>query len=223
MPAAVCPSLGIAYFMVPKAASTSVKLALHEINEGTPWAGEAEMIHPRYFPGNPFREEDFAATEETWRFTVVRDPVKRLLSAYGNRVHHYRDIIRDAAPRKRDRLSFPLRHPGLRLLPGPEHFFAHLPRYQRASYTIWHHTTPSSSFLGDDLGRFDAIYRVEDLPELEAELSRRAGRPVTVPREQTGGPKIRFDQLPKRTRAHVLDAARADYALLADYYAPPPL
>ena len=50
-----------------------------------------------------------------------------------------------------DRLLFPLRNPGLTLYPGPDNFYRRLERYQAVSYSIWHHTTSVSAFIGTDL------------------------------------------------------------------------
>jgi len=220
MPAAICKAHGLAFFAVPKAASTSMKMVLYELEHGRPWTGEPDRVHPR-FPTRPITEEDFAVTEGLWRYTIIRDPVSRLLSAYGNRVLHHRDIRRDAAPRRRDRLLFRLRHRGLSLYPDQDSFYCNLDRYQRLSYSIWHHTAPISTFIGTDLSRFDAIYRVEDLPALQAELGRRTGRPIALPREQTEGAKITLDMLSARARDAVLSQTDPDYALLKDYYGPP--
>ena len=111
--------------------------------------------------------------------------------------------------------------PKLSLRPGPEDYFRHLAEYRAASYSIWHHTEPISTFIGSDLSRFDAIYRIEDLAELEEDLSRRTGKRISMPREQTAGRKVALDELSGAAREAVLAHTRADYDLLRDFYAPP--
>lgn len=220
MPAAVSQRHGLAFFSVPKSASTSMKMVLYELEHGRPWIDEPDRVHPQ-FPTYPITEKDFTDTKGFWRFTIIRDPVARLLSSYGNRVHHHQDIARAVVRRHRDRLMFQLRNPGLRLYPNPGAFFRDLARYQEISYSIWHHTVSVSTFIGTDLSRFDAIYRVDDLPELEAELSRRTGHAIALPREQTAGRKITLEMLPRPVRRAVLEHTRADYDLLRRYYTPP--
>ena len=220
MPAALLPEYGLAFFSIPKAVSTSMKMVLYELQHGVPWEDDPDRVHP-HFPTFPIKEEDFAAAEGFWKYTIIRDPISRLLSAYGNRVHHHQDIRRDAARSRKDRLLFPFRNSGLSVFPSPETFYRNLDRYQAISYSIWHHTASAKKFIGSDLSYFDAVYRVEDLPELEAELSRRTGRSISLPREQTAGKKIKLDMLSARTQAKVLQYTREEYAFLKDYYTSP--
>lgn len=212
MPAAISKRHRLAYFSIPKSASTSMKIVLYGLKHGTPWTGEPDAVHP-LFPTYPIKDEDFVATEDMWRFTIIRDPVSRLLSSYGNRVHHHHDIKKDVS-----RLPGPsavlFAQSGLSLYPKPKDFFDNLERYQKFSYSIWHHTTSLRTFLGGDLSRLDAIYRIEDLPDLEAELSRRTGQEIKLPRMQTEGEKITLDMLPARTQSKILAYTREDYCLL---------
>lgn len=197
-----------------------MKMVLYELEHGKPWTGDPDRVHPQ-FPTHQIREEDFEATEGFWRYAIIRDPISRLLSAYGNRVHHHHDIRKYAAPRLLERLLFPIRHPGLSLYPDRDSFYCKLQCYQTLSFSIWHHTAPISTFIGDNLDRFDAIYRIEDIPLLEAQLSNHTGRRITLPREQTAGEKIKLDMLSDAARASVLSYTEPDYELLKDYYQTP--
>lgn len=85
----------IAFFNVPKAASTSIKHAFHVVLHGKPFErGDfgARHIHELYKVKIPVMREDIEALQGYWTFTVLRDPVKRVLSAYSNRVLHHRDM-----------------------------------------------------------------------------------------------------------------------------------
>lgn len=220
MPAAISERLGLAYFSVPKSASTSMKMALYEMNSGMPWSREPDRVHPK-FPTFPIKGDDFCNVESLWKFTIVRDPISRLLSSYGNRVHFHRDIARAVARDQLGPVKFALRNPGLRRYPSPDRFFLNLRRYQRVSYSIWHHTVSISAFIGSDLSRFDAVYRIEDIGELEVELSRLARRPIKLPREQVEGRKVTLDMLSVRAQKAVLEYTKADYELLQDYFCAP--
>lgn len=219
MPAAISKKLNLAFFSIPKSASTSMKMALWEIETGQPWTDDPDKVHPRFrtFPITP---DDFKATEGMRRITIVRDPVRRLLSAYGNRVHHHGDI-RKSLGRPIRRIKLTLKHPWVRRYPSANSFYSRLSGYQALSYSIWHHTCSIRNFIGDDLSVFDRVYRVEDLAELEADLSEMAGRAIHLPHEQTGGMKLRMEDLSPRARAAVLASTAEDYALLKGLYTPP--
>ena len=220
MPAAISKKFDLAYFSIPKAASTSMKMVLYELENGAPWTHEPNKVHPK-FSTHPVTLADFDATRIYWCFTIVRDPISRLLSAYGNRVHHHNDIQKAVGKGRAERLQFRLKHPFLKLRPTASEFYENLAAYQRVSHSIWHHTVSVSQFIGSDLSFFDAVYRIKDIPALQQELSRRTGRSITLTREQTAGPKIKLDMLSPEARASVLMHTRADYELLNGYFQPP--
>lgn len=219
MPAVICEGLNLAFFSVPKAASTSMKLVLYELREGRPWTGEPDDIH-KALPTPLTRPRDFVATEGMRRITIIRDPVKRLLSAYGNRVLHHGDV-RNALRRPSTRLKQIFLRPWLRSYPSFDRFYGQLEQYQSLSFTIWHHTCSIRHFIGEDLSVFDRVYKVEELGQLEADLSEMAGREIRLPREQTGGMKLRLEDLSPKARAAVLEHTAPDYALLRGLYTPP--
>lgn len=213
----------IAYFDTPKVASSSIKAALYRLEHGTDpvavpgaTASVEARIHKAYQQTRPLDPaRDFAAAEGCWTATVVRDPVKRLLSAYANRIIHHRDPHRGRFPRTR---AFLL---GVPLDPDPDTFFLRLGRYKLQSGRIRHHVHRATRFIGTDLSRFDAVYPMERLDDFAAELSRRTGQEVGFPRLQTGGPKMSFDMLSPRARRALVDYLAPDYAVLADHYSPP--
>jgi len=220
VPAAVCEDFGLAFFSVPKAASTSMKMVLYELNNGRPWTNEPDSVHP-IFPTHPITEEDFQAVDSFWRYTIIRDPIARLLSAYGNRVHHHRDIQRDVAAQGWGRRFRLRQYRKLPDYPTPTEFYCHLTDYQALSYSILHHTASITRFIGSDLSRFDAIFPVDDLGRLERELSERTGRAIVLPRVQTGDQKLTMDMLPREARRAVLDYTADDYDLLQDWFPRP--
>lgn len=175
----------ILYLPVPKAACTSVKMMLHELETGEAYvstAGEGYMIH-RIRPTEVFVKNPAGLGNDFYKFAVIRDPIKRFLSAYSNRVVHYRELSMEKAGASLV---------SLRLKPDPDlpTFIARYHDYAEASPSIWHHTRPMVDFLGKDLRYFDRIYRIDELDALVSDLSARAGKDLVLPREQTGGPKF---------------------------------
>lgn len=80
----------------PKVACTSIKAALFEVENGFDFRpfhvnGKLRHIHdPAIYPARAFA--GLPATTGCLRLTVVGDPLRRFLSAYANRVVHYREL-----------------------------------------------------------------------------------------------------------------------------------
>lgn len=205
----------IAYQPLPKAACTSVKQALAQIDP----EAEAEAAHgltaahDRY-PTTRFRPRAWAkqAQAGAWRFCVVRDPAVRLMSSYTDLV-----LGRDAlchSPR--------LRRSTLPLQPDADTFFANLALYRANSSLVKHHVLGAEHFLGPDLARdYDRVFRTSELAELAAALSWRAGRPVRMPRSNRSEGRLSLHDL----GGHAIDAIRPlleeEYALLSGFYENP--
>ena len=208
----------IAYFDTPKVASSSIKDALHRLEHGTVLESRfnaSKATHQAYPTKKLSGPEDFTRHPDYFKFAVVRDPLKRLLSAYSNRIVHHRDQYRGRMARQRAMLL------GLSMEPDIDSFFLRLSRYRLQSGSIRHHTNLVEHYIGKDLARFDAIYPIEKLDQLAADLGARTGEPVVFGRLQTGGPKVTPDMLSPAAFRALMDYLRPEYALLKEYYTPP--
>jgi len=197
----------LAYVPVRKVGNTSIRSALDQLA-----TGPGDHVSTWDIPMSPcirFRARG------CFKFTVVRDPVRRFLSAHGNRVLHYGETDTYLI----DRLL--LRALGLPRRPGIEEFCRHYRAYYLLNDRIRRHFRPQGVYLGRDLGWFDKIYRLEALDELAADLSELAGRQIEIPRLQTGGPKVDFAALDPKTQRLILRYTASDYQLLHDHYSPP--
>lgn len=221
-------SLRIAYFSIPKVACTSLKSLMFTLEHGREfdevWARPDDVEHVtvhNHYPARAFSTIDHAALQGYWKFAVVRDPIQRVISCYTDKVRDKQvmltERLRHDAPehvvRTRETLD---------PMPGLDRFARNLMRYRACSRTIFHHTRRFHCFLGPDLGYFDAVYRIDQLDDLCAELSRRAGRPVSLDHRNRS---LKAGSTPK-LRSGAYDRLRAftapDYALLEGVYAPPP-
>ena len=122
MPAAICHKFDLAYFCTPKACSTSMKKVLYELEQDKSLTQGYKFLH-RQFPTFPITLADFEVARAYWCFTILRDPVSRLLSAYGNRVQHHNDIQNHVERSYKSRIKFQLKHPFLSLHPSANEFY----------------------------------------------------------------------------------------------------
>ena len=207
----------IAYFSIPKVASSSIKAALHDIRTDDTGSEITQANLHKMERSLPMTPALFDGLDGYFTFAVFRDPAQRLLSSYGNRIVYRRDTYKGRfAGLRRFVLAVPA-------MPDASTYLTRLRRYQLVSGAIKHHTQPQALYLGSDLGRFSAVYPIERLDDLAAEMSRRIGRPVVFPRLQTEGPKTRWQDISPAAQRAVLDHTAADYDLLKDYYHPPAL
>jgi hypothetical protein len=204
----------IGYQPLPKVACTSIKELLFRTAAGLPFSpavGEgANHIH-RYFD---LRERDVSAA--AFRFVVVRDPIKRFLSAFSNRVLHHKELSR--AYLEHLNLVPPLALDDFPFDPDLAGFVDRFDLYRRVP-TIDHHFRPVSEFSAP-LAAFDKVYPFESLDELVADLQQRTGIPMSLPHSQRGGPKLQAKDLSPRVFAKLVELFAADYAMLAGLYSP---
>lgn len=193
----IIPDKRLAVFFSPKSAGTSVRAVLFELENGRifePYRVQGQRVDANALLTNyRFARVDHDSLEGFHKIAIIRNPVRRFLSAYTNRVLHYRELSEEKAGAKLAELG---------LVPDPDldTFVAHVGRYVTASNPIKRHTRNQQVFLGDDPDYFDAVFRVEDLERFPRHLEDRFGcPPLKLPRLQTGGPKIRSKDVAPET------------------------
>lgn len=201
----------VGYRFIPKTACTSIKHALYELEENEKFSKEKHGMHVhRYINKN--RVGSIDNCEE--RFIVIRDPIKRFLSAYGNRVTHHEELsekyIKEKAEEYLNEIPF--------FDPNLQQFVDNLNTYLKVG-VIRHHVKPISSFLqGDKLQCFTRIYRMENLNNLERDLSILYGKNVFFDRLQEKGKKHEVSDLTWGQLSKLLRYYKRDYVLLEGYY-----
>lgn len=210
----------LAYFPIPKTACTSIKMMMFELEHGRKFEmyekeGVLMHIHNAAYPTPKFLDTDLAALTSMQRIAVVRDPVKRMLSAYSNRVNHHGEL--SEAHINTDLAQALGVHPN----PSPDHFFNNLEKFRVLSPSIQHHTDPVNVFLGPDLHYFHRVFRLENLDDFVEFVATQTEQAVHLGREQTGGEKVEFHDLGSRAQRSLLEYTYAEYALLRGHYVPP--
>jgi hypothetical protein len=206
----ILPENRLAVFFSPKAAGTSVRAFMFEVENGFALRDysfqgrtvDVEAQANRLVVNNRFRLVDHVAIAGFDRIALVRDPVRRLLSAYSNRVLHYRELSRDAA-------GPALEAAGLTPDPDFDLFMQNFPGYMRCSKSVARHFSAQDVFVGKKKDYFHSVFRVEDMPAFESFVNQRFGTSAKVPRLQEGGPKLDFWSLRPETRRLVIDCVRS--------------
>lgn len=212
------PAHKLVYMPVPKAACTSVKAALSTVDPAKPVtaaqiAEDEHVVHDVYQTRRfrPHRWEPFC-DGNWWRFAVVRDPLKRVLSVYTDMIMS-RNVLPNS-PRLRDQSDLPID-------PDPDFFFQNLLEYMEHSSIIKHHALSSHLFLGKDPALFDRWYRTDELDLLAQDMSDHVRREVTIPRFNSSKGKLDPDELKLKTHKSLAAYLDEEYEVLSAYFPNP--
>lgn len=213
----------VLYVVIPKAACTSIKAMFLELaGDDAPRRGLAARLLRRPAPPlqrsvhqiDGYRTLPFAevATPPAGfaKITLVRDPIARLQSAWANKVCAAAFDARGETEAVRAR--------GLPLDPSFAAFLENHAAYREISAPARIHTRPLAWHLGPDLGWYDQVFRLEDMPAFEAYVGARAGRPVAVPRENRSDAAGRPLDFEARHVDLMRDLLAEDYRLLGALY-----
>lgn len=202
----------IAFVPVPKAACTSIKSTLAQMDPSLPGAvrfkvrRDAELVH-KYYQTGRFRKKKLQGKDDWYRFAVVRDPVQRLLSVYTDRVMA-RNELANSANIRRGRVNLPSD-------PDPDFFFRHLDHYREHVSVVRHHARNQSFFTGSDISLYDRIYTTSEIGQLAADLSEIIGEEVEISRLNASKGGLTLRDLAPDARDVVKRAAAPDYATFA--------
>ncbi|MBB6465715.1 hypothetical protein HNQ96_001573 [Aminobacter lissarensis] len=200
------------YYPVPKSGSSSVKYLLMQVagqHEGLENPDDDVHHHLGTSLVDPFRPLHNADAKP---FTIVRDPVERLLSAYFDRVVKAGNLTGDQAD------SDMARQLGLSLEPDLETFILRVEDYCRISDDVRFHVASPRYFLGSNLFLFDRVFRLEKVDQVAAYISDIVGQTVSMPHIHVSSRPAGPADLSQAALAKALRFCRYDYAFLVDLY-----
>ncbi|UWQ89676.1 sulfotransferase family protein [Rhodobacteraceae bacterium M382] len=203
---------GVVYAAVPKAGCSSVKAMLADLvpEAVSDQDGEdREAAHHAAFQTRRWRGDKLLALPDAFRFTVVRDPVKRLMSVYTDRVVGRNDLYNSRRLRRQSELP---------LDPDPDVFFGNIQRYASLSSVIKHHVFPTYMFTGVDLSLYDKVYRTNEMAQVALDLSAHTGVSLSSKHANKSKAKLDFNDLKPETQDQVRAFLAEDYDLLSDYF-----
>lgn len=202
----------VGYCFFPKVACTTIKRALYELENGVKFSRELVGCHVHKYTS---KRKVAIIDQCERRFVVIRDPIKRFLSAYSNRVTFHNELSENALRKfleNNKNIKIPFYNPTL------DQFIEHFDVYYKVE-TIFHHARPMVEFLdGENLSFFSDVYKMEDLHAFEVELCNVFGKSVSFDRTQTGGVKFTLKELSEVQVQRLLSFYQRDYELLRGFY-----
>jgi hypothetical protein len=215
----IMPAQRMAFFFSPKAGGTSLRAFLFHVENGMPFRHFVVQGQPMdansLVYNYRFNRNNHAALTGYRRFAVLRDPVRRFLSGYSNRVLHYRELSVEAAGKE-------LLQEGLPPDPDLGTFIENYVGYLRCSRSLARHFLKQQKFIGQDPSYYERIFRLEEIDALTSFVNAECGAKAQMPWLQTGGPKYDFFALDEDLQLQILDICRHDIAfeIFPDYWAP---
>ena len=215
----ILPAQRMAFFFSPKAGGTSLRAFLFHAENGFAFRDFLVQGHPmdanKLTANYRFNRVDHGALEGYRCFALLRDPVRRFLSGYSNRVLHYRELSIEAAGQDLLREGLP---------PDPDiaTFLDNYIGYLRCSKPLARHFLKQQKFIGPDPAHYERIFRLEALDELVEFVNGECGTQAKMPRLQTGGPKLDFFALDEDLQLRILEICQHDIAfqIFPDYWGP---
>ncbi|WP_421723395.1 sulfotransferase family 2 domain-containing protein [Bauldia sp.] len=208
---AVSHRFELVYFPIPKNATSSLKHVFYTIETGHPFDAKTRdrlggTVH-QFYRSRPSDWLDYYAGYTS--FVIVRDPIKRLLSAYGNRVL-------GAGESRSEKLS----SAGLKPEPTIEEFIINFNEYRENSKVIRNHTIPQSRYVGDFWDKIALKIPIEQLGSVPEMLQKLTGARVELPQmKKTPNPAKVSDLSPKLFNK-LVDFYQKDYEMLGPMYSP---
>lgn len=206
------------YIPIPKNACTSIKHALHEIEFGKRFDAALPEFSDYQEHHDYYKKRSHAFTSvsalrkrtDTTRFALIRDPVKRLISCYRNRVLDLGDLESSREI---------LKNEGLPIDPDLNTFVLNLAEYRRINKSIEHHSRPQYKFLGGTIDYLDHIFTLRSISELE-EMLQRFKPNLKLRQRKTGGTDVTLNDISREALDAAIEFYKKDYRLLGDYFSP---
>jgi hypothetical protein len=209
----------------PKIASTSLFQWLHHLMYGYSYSdreNKPNMYIHAYFglgkcPDVRIVKNDRKSVEEYqtfFRFAITRDPIKRFISMYSNRILHHRELSADSS------IAIQLKRENLEFDPDINALVTALEEYMAVQKSIFHHARPQLDFLGEELSIYNRIADISEvnkvIDEIKAHWTRNglqelAESAPALGRAQTGGAKLGLEVLNDESFDKLLEYYRGDY------------
>jgi len=221
----VFEKLRVAYQDSPKIASTSLFNWFHELLYGGSFDDVNKgKVHSKWVHGFFTSGESEYVTVVTndhesldgnmFSFALTRDPVRRFLSMYSNRVVYHRELSGQGM------IGEKLAKHDLPPDPQINELVSRLDEYIAVQPSIFHHARPQLDLLGSDLSVYTRLADISEVGDVIDEikefwrgkgLASYSDRAKPLSRAQTGGPKLDLEVLAPESFERLLDYYKCDY------------
>lgn len=197
-------NIRLAFYSVPKVGKTSMKRVMDLISK--PDGTYINYRDKRFSPLLKWRGRDCI------RFTVIRDPIERLVSAYADRVADRDDIRRSAIS------VFLCKLLGLNPSPSLEEFALNLRKYCYINDRIYRHVIPQYRYIGKDPAFFDKIFSIREMDKVNAWLGELMGTHIESRHKNASVSRFSKADLSPEATEYLKAFYRKDYELYGAYF-----
>ena len=154
----------IAYCPIPKNASSSIKARLNFLMNGS-----NDVFSHRFFTNvyETSQTIDVPDLGHYFSFTVIRDPIRRLISYYQKNIIEEGSLVKELEMNQAQEIM-PTR-------PSLEEFVERLNSYIFYFDDVHHHTLPQSAYINTTLPQLSRVYQIHETDSIFRELSNLAG------------------------------------------------
>ncbi len=146
----------ILFIPIPKCGSSTIKNYFTEAIYGKKYGNTVHFQHSSLY--RSISHEEFSTRyKKYYKFAVVRDPIKRLVSYFSKNVSN--GSLRREAFLQPSFISVPT-------MPGPRQFASNFHLYRQYFIDFRHHTDPIHGYLQPAKGHLDKVFQMSDLPEV---------------------------------------------------------
>ncbi len=202
----------VALKFLPKCGSTSILHMLYQLENGVAYTPDPDR--KRWVHGWAKENMFGPMSGVSRRIIIIRDPVKRFLSAYTNRVNAKKQLS-ETFVKENDPLVFAeIKH----FNPAIDQFIDEFEIYRKA-HQINHHTKPICNFIKPwSLDYFTDVIPMEQMSMIEDVMSDIFNCKAVLRHEQVSVKKIRLSDISESHLYKILDFYSEDYEHLSDYY-----
>ena len=204
----------ISYYDAPKCACTSIKMMLFSIENG--FRFKDFTVNNRIFhihevcPTLLFEWLLSMDQDDHFKFTVVRNPIKRFMSFYANRIVDHNDLAYDIGKKEMEN--------GLKPQPTASEFIERFHDYRACSPNISHHTDPLVVFIGKKPSFYSRIYNTSQLEKMKSDIEEIVGAPLELPHEQSSPIIMQEGQLSANDVDFLTNFYEADFEAYSEFF-----
>ena len=212
------PNLSI--FFAPKVASSSLKRFAYEVVHGhfdldMNKAGHVRKLHA-IFPTLRFEKTKLSVQTDALKIAIVRDPIKRALSCYRDKVIKWKLLDNAVLESSDDAITIKGR-------PSFRDFVFNVDSYSKMNRFIRVHMFPQIHYIGSDVSYFDKIIPIQNISDVNILLRDTFGElPLIHHHNMTkGSDKNETDQrihIQDDEREHLLNFYKKDYKVFGDFF-----